>query len=152
MPKGLNPDSLATSPFQVVKVRVQAKENAGRFRGSFDCCLHTLRSEGIRGLFTGLTTTVWRNSVWNCVYFWSLFEIRQGLAQSSPDTSDAHATWLLLKVIIFLFVYFYLIHFPFDFLPQNIDVHGTWPVIKKKTDDGRGVYCRAHCHVIQRPI
>ncbi len=106
---------------------MQAKENAGRFPGSFDCCLHTLRSEGVRGLFTGLTTTVWRNSIWNCVYFWSLFEIRQGVAHLSPLTSDTHAPWPVLKVFYSIFIF---IQFPFFFLTLDIDAHGTWPVLQ----------------------
>lgn len=57
-------------------MRLQARENLGRFKGNMDCLMQTVRTEGVFGLFTGLHHTVWRNSVWNGVYFGSMHIIR----------------------------------------------------------------------------
>ena len=41
------PEALIVQPFQVVKVRVQAKEHLGKYSGSFDCAAKLLRDEGV---------------------------------------------------------------------------------------------------------
>ncbi|RMZ79968.1 hypothetical protein DV738_g3083, partial [Chaetothyriales sp. CBS 135597] len=41
-------------PFDTVKVRLQTSTQA-RFSGPLDCCLQTLRKEGIRGFYKGMT-------------------------------------------------------------------------------------------------
>lgn len=66
------PEAIATTPFQVVKVRLQSKEHLGRYKG-FGHCVWTMARDGQPlQFFTGLGTTVVRNSVWNCVYFGTL--------------------------------------------------------------------------------
>ncbi|RMD44588.1 hypothetical protein DV735_g499, partial [Chaetothyriales sp. CBS 134920] len=41
-------------PFDTIKVRLQTSPKA-RFSGPLDCCLQTLRKEGIRGFYKGMT-------------------------------------------------------------------------------------------------
>jgi len=82
------PEAFVSTPFQVIKVRFQAKENAGRFKGNFDCALTTVRQQGVLGLMTGVSTTIWRNSVWNCIYFFSLHEIRRHLPPTKSHLSQ----------------------------------------------------------------
>jgi hypothetical protein len=36
---------------------------------------------------TGVSTTIWRNAVWNGVYFFSLHEIRNRLPPQTPSSS-----------------------------------------------------------------
>jgi solute carrier family 25 2-oxodicarboxylate transporter 21 len=81
------PEGLVTTPFQVVKVRLQAKENIGRFTGNIDCALQTIRREGLHGIMAGVQTTIWRNSVWNGVYFLCLHELRAQSAGRSQSPS-----------------------------------------------------------------
>ena len=67
-------------PFQVVKVRMQAKEHLGRYRSSSDCALQMLRTEGMAAFFTkGFAATNWRNIVWNSIYFGSMAQARCAL-------------------------------------------------------------------------
>ncbi len=73
-------------------MRVQAKENLGKFRSNADCVLQTLKSEGVRGLFVGLQHTVWRNSVWNGVYFGFMHLFRSRMPQNEPGTHDTLTT------------------------------------------------------------
>ena len=50
------PEALTVTPFQVVKVRLQAKENLGLYRSTWHCITKVLRSEGPAAFATGVTT------------------------------------------------------------------------------------------------
>lgn len=63
------PEALASTPFQVVKVRLQSKEHLGRYRNPSHCIISMLRDGPPRQFFAGLGPTAVRNCVWNCVYF-----------------------------------------------------------------------------------
>lgn len=58
-------EAVAFSPFQVIKVRLMAKEHLGRYHNSLDCLTKTVREEGVGALTIGLLPTMIRNSVWN---------------------------------------------------------------------------------------
>jgi hypothetical protein len=70
-------EAVVVQPFQVVKVRMQAKEHVGRYRSSLHCALEMMRSEGV-GVFvrSGAVATVCRNVVWNTLYFGSMAKVR----------------------------------------------------------------------------
>jgi hypothetical protein len=61
------PEAFVVTPTQVVKVRLQAKEHLGLYKGPLDCLMQIIRREGILGLTTGLEPTLWRNCIWNMV-------------------------------------------------------------------------------------
>ena len=61
------PEALIVTPFQVIKVRMQAKEHLGRYSSPIDCVQKTFRSEGVKSIYIGLGPTLWRNCVWNTV-------------------------------------------------------------------------------------
>lgn len=63
------PEALVVTPFQVVKIRLQAKEHLGRYTHSLDCVRKIVITEGISALATGLGATVMRNTTWNAFYF-----------------------------------------------------------------------------------
>ena len=89
-------EALIVQPFQVVKVRMQAKEHLGRYRSSFDCAAQMLRTEGALAFFTtGFGTTIWRNTVWNALYFGSMAHVRSVLerhrAKGAPPLLGALA-------------------------------------------------------------
>mmetsp|Transcript_13125 Transcript_13125/g.19821 ORF Transcript_13125/g.19821 Transcript_13125/m.19821 type:complete len:295 (+) Transcript_13125:34-918(+) len=56
-------------PFEVVKVRMQAKENIKLYSSTSQALVHTVRNEGIMALYRGLEPQLWRNGVWNGTYF-----------------------------------------------------------------------------------
>jgi len=70
------PEGCITTPFQVVKVRMQNKGNNAQYRHSLDCFLQIIRLEGPMTLLTALPTTIARNSVWNGVYFSSMCQFQ----------------------------------------------------------------------------
>lgn len=73
------PEAIIVTPSQVVKVRLQAKEHLGRFRGPLHCLTETFLLEGPRALFTGLGPTLWRNCIWNSVYFGTMHIVKQNM-------------------------------------------------------------------------
>ena len=46
-------EALVNTPFETVKVQMQAKENLGRFKGTADCAAQLLRGEGPLGFYKG---------------------------------------------------------------------------------------------------
>jgi len=69
-------EAITVQPFQVVKVRMQAKEHVGRYRSSFDCFRQLFIHEGLFIFRTGFAATCYRNVVWNSVYFGSMALVR----------------------------------------------------------------------------
>ncbi|WIA12686.1 hypothetical protein OEZ85_006327 [Tetradesmus obliquus] len=74
-------EGVAFAPFQVIKVRLMAKEHLGRYRNSSDCLKQVLQQEGPAALFIGLAPTLYRNCIWNCLYYGSMHAIDQQLPQ-----------------------------------------------------------------------
>ena len=70
------PEAAVVTPFQVVKVRLQAKEHLGRYHGTLHCLRTVLAEEGPRALASGFFATCWRNCVWNGVFFATLHGMR----------------------------------------------------------------------------
>lgn len=82
------PEAIIVTPFQVIKVRMHTKEHLGRYSGSFDCFLKVLKQEGIGALSIGLKATLWRNCVWNAVYFGGMHGIKNRLPTPNSKSID----------------------------------------------------------------
>eukprot|EP00329_Picozoa_sp_Boothbay-MS584-11_P007537 67954_4 len=68
-------EGVAFQPFQIVKVRLMAKEHLGRYKNTFDCVAKIVRSEGVAALSIGLGPTLWRNCVWDSVYLSGVYNL-----------------------------------------------------------------------------
>lgn len=88
------PEAIIVTPTQVVKIRLQAKEHLGRYTGSVDCAMKTLRSEGVSALYIGLEPTLWRNCIWNAVYFGLMHWTKQRLPKPSSTLMDLSQTFV----------------------------------------------------------
>lgn len=55
--------------FELVKIRMQDKANAGKYLNTFDCIKKILKQEGPFAFFKGLESTIWRHAAWNGGYF-----------------------------------------------------------------------------------
>jgi hypothetical protein len=71
------PESLIVTPTQVVKVRLQAKEHLSKYSNTIDCVKQILKQEGIRAFYIGLAPTLFRNCIWNTVYFGTMHWLKQ---------------------------------------------------------------------------
>lgn len=84
-------EACSTTPFQLVKVRLQAKAHLGKYTNSFDCVKKVLKEEGIMAFSNGLSATMGRNGVFNCVYFTVMYKIKQ-YSPTTPQDSKVKAT------------------------------------------------------------
>ena len=82
-------ESACVTPFETVKVRMQTKENMGRYTSSIQCAGSILRTEGLRGLYAGFWPTCLRNNVFNSCYFGSIHWCKGYLSQ--PETMAEQA-------------------------------------------------------------
>ena len=89
-------ETAVVQPFQVVKVRMQTKEFNARYASSLDCAAHVLRSEGVGGFFrVGVSATLWRNTVWNSVYFGSMAKMRAATVDMPHESGSSWRRKLL---------------------------------------------------------
>lgn len=82
-------EGVAFAPFQVIKVRLMAKEHLGRYRNTLHCLTEVVRSEGPSALFIGLVPTLFRNCIWNGLYYGSMHEIEVRLPHVESNTANA---------------------------------------------------------------
>jgi len=88
-------ETITVTPFQVIKVRLQAKEHLGRYTNTFDCLVKTLKEEGPRALFRGFGPTCWRNCVWNSIYFSLMDSIKQHYKINEEKVSSLFSTLII---------------------------------------------------------
>lgn len=53
-------ESIVVVPFELVKIRLQDRNSAGKYKGPMDCVAQIIRNEGILGMYNGLEPTFWR--------------------------------------------------------------------------------------------
>lgn len=85
-------EAFVVVPFELVKIRLQDKNNIGRYKSTLDCCAQILKHEGPFAFFKGLEATLFRHAFWNGGYFGSIPFIKRFLAKfSKKDTPNP--TW-----------------------------------------------------------
>jgi len=62
-------EAFVVVPFELVKIRMQARDNVGMYNSSADAVMKIARNEGPLTFYKGLESTLWRNAVWNGAYF-----------------------------------------------------------------------------------
>ncbi|KAM5442136.1 hypothetical protein MferCBS31731_002966 [Microsporum ferrugineum] len=72
-------ESFVVVPFELVKIRLQDKDSAGKYNGMLDVVRKIVKHEGPLALYNGLEATLWRHILWNAGYFGSIFQIRAQL-------------------------------------------------------------------------
>jgi len=89
------PEAIVATPFQVIKVRLQAVQHLKRYKNSLDCFKKVCAEEGVLALMQGLETTCWRNSVWNGVYFGCMHLIKDVSEELRPSGALAQTVYSL---------------------------------------------------------
>ena len=69
-------EAFVVVPFELVKIRLQDRAQAGKYSGMIDCVVKTVRNEGVTSLYNGLESTIWRHVLWNSGYFGCIFQVR----------------------------------------------------------------------------
>ncbi len=65
--------------FELVKIRMQDKASAGKYKNTLDCVTKVFREEGPLAFFKGLESTVWRHAAWNGGYFGVIHGVKEAL-------------------------------------------------------------------------
>jgi solute carrier family 25 2-oxodicarboxylate transporter 21 len=86
-------EAIVVTPSQIVKVRLQAREHMGCYTGPIDCCYKLYSQEGVKAFFIGLQPTLWRNCIWNTVYFGLMERIRRNLPPTSSTMEASVQTF-----------------------------------------------------------
>lgn len=81
-------ESVVVVPFELVKIRLQDKASAGKYKGPMDVVAQIIKNEGVLGMYNGLESTFWRHVVWNGGYFGCIFQVRSLL----PKAEVRHLT------------------------------------------------------------
>jgi len=84
------PEAMTVTPFHVVKVRLQSKEHLSRYRNPGHALATIVRQEGPAALTMGLFATTARNSVFNCIYFPTMFWMRNHVLPVTNADTLAH--------------------------------------------------------------
>ncbi|KAL7751780.1 hypothetical protein RI367_002780 [Sorochytrium milnesiophthora] len=74
--------------FELVKIRMQDKANAGKYRSTMHCIQTILREEGPMAFTKGLEATLWRHATWNGGYF-SLINVVNNMLPEADTKSGA---------------------------------------------------------------
>eukprot|EP01119_Soliformovum_irregulare_P002406 TRINITY_DN12662_c0_g1_i1.p1 TRINITY_DN12662_c0_g1~~TRINITY_DN12662_c0_g1_i1.p1 ORF type:complete len:287 (-),score=47.46 TRINITY_DN12662_c0_g1_i1:101-961(-) len=80
-------EAFINCPFEVVKVRLQSKDNVGQYKGTVDATLKIAQQEGVLALYRGLEAQITRNAVWNGTYFAIIPIVKDQLW--TPDTKGS---------------------------------------------------------------
>ncbi|KAL5113772.1 hypothetical protein ACEQ8H_008346 [Pleosporales sp. CAS-2024a] len=80
-------ESLVVVPFELLKIRLQDKSSASRYKGLVDCLFKVVRHEGLLALYNGFEATMWRHIVWNAGYFGCIFQVRAQLPVPSSTAN-----------------------------------------------------------------
>jgi len=73
-------------PFELVKIRLQDRANAGLYSGTMDAVMKIVRNEGVLALYKGLESTIWRHAVWNAGYFGLINQVKLTLPKPRNQT------------------------------------------------------------------
>jgi solute carrier family 25 (mitochondrial 2-oxodicarboxylate transporter), member 21 len=81
-------EAFVVVPFELVKIRLQDKAQAGKYTGMLDVVMKTVKAEGPLALYNGLESTLWRHILWNAGYFGCIFQVRALLPKADNKTSQ----------------------------------------------------------------
>ncbi|EFC45440.1 mitochondrial carrier protein [Naegleria gruberi] len=78
-------EAFVVVPFELVKIRLQAKENLGLYKNTSDALTKIIKQEGIMTLYTGLESTMWRNATWNGGYFGLIHAVKSAMPKPNSE-------------------------------------------------------------------
>ncbi|KAI3626314.1 hypothetical protein CBS9595_001675 [Malassezia furfur] len=76
-------------PFDLIKVRLQTQPETPHYTGAYDCCRQILRTEGVRGLFRGVSMPLVGATLENAALFLTYNQIQALLRAAYGTPSDA---------------------------------------------------------------
>ncbi|RKP06692.1 mitochondrial carrier domain-containing protein [Thamnocephalis sphaerospora] len=68
--------------FELVKIRLQDKNNAGKYSGTMDAVKKIYAEEGASAFVKGLESCLWRHAIWSGGYFGVIHGVRSALPEA----------------------------------------------------------------------
>jgi len=81
-------EAFVVVPFELVKIRLQAKENKELYKNTLDAVFKIIKNEGPFALFKGLESTLWRHAFWNGGYFGVIFQVRSIIPKAKSKSGE----------------------------------------------------------------
>lgn len=81
-------EAIVVVPFELVKIRLQDRAQAGKYNGMIDAVTKIVKTEGPLALYNGLESTLWRHILWNAGYFGCIFQVRAQLPKPDPGVKS----------------------------------------------------------------
>lgn len=81
-------ESFVVVPFELVKIRIQDKNNGGKYKGITDTVFKIVKEEGVFAMYNGLEATMWRHILWNAGYFGVIFKVRDMMPKADTPTGQ----------------------------------------------------------------
>ncbi|KAF5842245.1 mitochondrial carrier domain-containing protein [Dunaliella salina] len=80
-----------------------AKEHLGRYKNTLDCLQKVVQSEGVKALAIGLSPTLYRNCIWNSIFYGSMHEVEAHCLSelNNPVLSNLRSFCVGLSVGVF---------------------------------------------------
>jgi len=81
-------EAFINCPFELVKVRMQAKENLKLYKSTPSAAWMITKTEGPLVLYQGLGALLWRNGVWNGTYFGTINIVKQNIPEQKSYAAN----------------------------------------------------------------
>ena len=85
-------ETLSVCPFEVIKVRLQSKEHLSKYKNTLHAIGTVLKREGPMALYSGALPLMYRNGIFNGLFFTGCFVIRENIA---PKPSSAVESFMM---------------------------------------------------------
>lgn len=76
----------------------------GKYKGPSDCIIQIIKNEGISAFYTGLAPTLFRNCIWNTMYFGTMHIIKRQL----PKVSLTYMYDILYAMLYYTILYYFV--------------------------------------------
>jgi solute carrier family 25 (mitochondrial 2-oxodicarboxylate transporter), member 21 len=93
-------EAFVVVPFELVKIRLQDKESAGKYKNTLDCLRKIVAEEGIMAFSKGLESTLWRHAVWSGAYFGLIGKVTETLKDLKLEDSMGQMTTRFIAGVI----------------------------------------------------
>lgn len=121
-------ESIVVVPFELVKIRLQDRESAGKYKGPIDVIRKIVAAEGVLGMYNGLESTFWRHVWWNGGYFGCIYQVRSLLPKTESKAQELRNNFISGAVGGFVGT---AINTPFDVVKSRVQnsprIHGQMP-------------------------
>jgi solute carrier family 25 2-oxodicarboxylate transporter 21 len=120
-------ESIVIAPFELVKVKLQAVGSSQLYSNTFDAVVKVINNGGIRSIYRGLESTLWRNVFWNGGYFGVIQQVKSMLPKSTNEKEELLYSFISGSIAG---IFGTTINTPFDVVKSRIqyDGKGRWTI------------------------